>query len=99
MTDWVWASAPPARSIPELLVALGCVAPECERCWPDGVYDTLFRLRFEAGSPPVHTVGREGFARDVEGYHRYDCAGAERLAHTRCQLPNRTWVGVPWTPT
>mmetsp|Transcript_23566 Transcript_23566/g.38886 ORF Transcript_23566/g.38886 Transcript_23566/m.38886 type:complete len:296 (+) Transcript_23566:202-1089(+) len=82
--------------IPQLLVGLGCTTAVCSRCWADGVYDELFQLHYTGGDnsgPPELRITHEGFARDVPGYHKYECAGSERIGHTHCQLPNGTWLG------
>ena len=79
--------------IPSLLIALGCESDACTRCWPDGVYDTFVALDVGA-EPPVAHLRAEGFRRhEPRGFDAYECAGPERIAHSRCRFADGTWLG------
>ena len=79
--------------IPSLLIALGCESDACTRCWPDGDYDTFVALDVGA-EPPVAHVRAEGFRRhEPRGFEGYECAGPERIAHSRCRFTDGTWLG------
>ena len=91
--------------IPSLLPLLGCSEPECVACWGDGVYDRVIILE-QAQShmeewdkkQVVLTVDREGYANDVEGFGEYECAAPKAALHTRCEMPDGSWLKPPGTP-
>jgi len=79
--------------IPWLLMALGCSEPICVGCWADGVYDRFIVLESDTSGHWVATARREKFRDDNNGFDDYECAGAQRLQHTRCQQRDGSWLG------